>query len=81
MTDEIVMQSQHAAAPHQYRTSVPIDGYVHKFRLEAREEAAAECRPQLDATPTVSFGALLGKFVLSALALAGIAAAGARALI
>jgi len=70
-----------ARTPREYRGSVPIDGYVHKFRLESREEAAAESRPQLDATPTVSLGGLLGKFVLSAVALAGIAAAGARALI
>lgn len=76
------MQSfQQATAPREFRTTVPIDGYVHKFRLEAREEAAAECRPELQAAPTVSLGALLGKFVLFALVLAGFAAAGARALI
>lgn len=69
-----------ASAPRDYRGSVPIDGYVHKFRLEAREEAAAENWPQLDSTPTVSLPGLLGKFVLSAVALAGIAA-GAIALI
>lgn len=63
------------------QSSVPIDGYVHKFRLEACEEAAAEHRPQLDTTPTVSLGGLLGKLVLSAVALAGIAAAGASALL
>lgn len=70
-----------AATPREYRGSVPMDGYVHKFRLEACEEAAAENRAQIDTTPTVSLGALLGKFVLSAVALAGIAAAGASALI
>jgi hypothetical protein len=70
-----------ATTPREYRGSVPIDGYVHKFRLEAREEAAAENRPQLDIAPTVSLGGLLGKFVLSAIALAGIAAAGASALL
>ena len=70
-----------ANAPREFRNCVPFDGYVHKFRLEAREEAAAESRPQLDTTPTVSLGALLGKFLLSAVALAGIAAAGASALI
>lgn len=70
-----------ATAPRDYRGCVPIDGYVHKFRLDAREEAAAESRPQLHATPTVSLGGLLGKFVLSAIGLAGIAAAGASALI
>jgi hypothetical protein len=70
-----------ATTPREYRGSVPIDGYVHKFRLEAREAEAAENRSQLDTTPTVSLGGLLGKFVLSALALAGIAAAGASALI
>ena len=76
------MQSlpQAAAPAREYRTIVPCDGYVHKFRLEAHEEAAAERRPQLAATPTVSFGSLLGKFALCAVALAGIAAAGARAL-
>jgi hypothetical protein len=68
-------------AAREYRGAVPIDGYVHKFRLEAREEAAAESRPQLNETPTVSLAALLGKFGLSVLALAGIAAAGASALI
>lgn len=76
------MQSlTHVTAPREYRGSAPIDGYVHKFRLEAREEAAAENRPHLDAAPTVSLGGLLGKFVLYAIALAGIAAAGASALI
>lgn len=69
-----------STAPREYRGCVPIDGYVHKFRLEAREEAAAENRPQLDTTTTVSFGSLIGKFVLSVVALAGIAAAGAHAL-
>jgi hypothetical protein len=70
-----------ANTPREFRNCVPFDGYVHKFRLEACEEAAAENRSQLDATPTVSFGSLLGKLVLSAVALAGIAAAGASALI
>ncbi|HEY0687280.1 MAG TPA: hypothetical protein VGD45_33405 [Steroidobacter sp.] len=60
---------------------VPMDGYVHKFRLESNEEAAADRWPPWDTTPTVSLGSLLGKFVLSVVALAGIAAAGARALI
>lgn len=69
-----------ATAPREYRGSVPIDGYVHKFRLEACEEAAAQSRPLFDTTPTVSLGGLLGKFALSAIALAGIAA-GASALI
>jgi hypothetical protein len=70
-----------ATAPREYRGCVPIDGYVHKFRLEAREEAAAERWPHLDKTPTVSLGGLLGKFLLSVIALAGIAAAGASVLI
>lgn len=70
-----------ANAPREFRNCVPFDGYVHKFRLEAREEAVAGHRAQPDATPTVSFAALLGKFFLSAIALAGIAAAGANALI
>ena len=69
-----------ATTPREYRACVPIDGYVHKFRLEAREEAAAERWPQPDTTPTVSLGALLGKFGLFVLVLAGIAA-GAGALI
>jgi len=68
------------SASREYRGSVPIDGYVHKFRLESREEAAAEKWPQLDTTPTVSLPGLLGKLVLSAVALAGIAV-GASALI
>lgn len=77
------MQSltQAAATGREYRTVVPCDGYVHKFRLEAREEAAAERWPERDETPSVSLRALLGKFALCAVALAGIAAAGARALI
>lgn len=70
-----------ANPPREFRNCVPFDGYVHKFRLEACEEAAAENRSQPDTTPTVSLGALLGKFFLSAIALAGIAAAGASALI
>lgn len=61
----------------EYRAIVPVEGYVHKFRLEAGEEASA---PELTAR-TVHLGALLGKFALVALALAGIAAAGARVLI
>lgn len=75
------MQSLPATPPREFRTTVPIGGYVHKFRLEACEEAAAEHRSHLNAAPTVSLGSLLGKFVLSVLVLAGIAAAGARALI
>ena len=70
-----------ANAPREFRNCVPFDDYVHKFRLEACEEAAARNRPQPDTTPTVSLGALLGKFLLSAVALAGIAAAGASALL
>ncbi|WP_129778426.1 hypothetical protein [Peristeroidobacter soli] len=70
-----------AAPPREYRGCVPIDGYVHKFRLESREEAAAENWQQVETTPTVSLGGLLGKFLLSAVALAGIAAAGVSALI
>lgn len=78
------MQTLSSAMPpaRDYRAIVPIDGYVHKFRLEACEEAVAERCERLNATaPTVSLGALLGKFALSVLALAGIAAVGARALI
>lgn len=65
----------------QHRATVPIEGYVHKFRLEAREEAAARFLEPESATAAVSLRALLGKFVLLALALVGIGAAGARALI
>jgi hypothetical protein len=68
--------SQAAATGREYRAIVPIEGYVHKFRLEAREEAAARALAIESATPTVSLGALLGKFVLITLALAGIGAAG-----
>ncbi|HEY0941882.1 MAG TPA: hypothetical protein VGE08_17420 [Steroidobacter sp.] len=77
------MQSfSHADAPARaYRAIVPCDGYVHKFRLEAREEAAAERHPRSQPAPAVHFGSLLGKFVLCGLALIGLAAVGARALI
>lgn len=67
--------------PREPRCVVPMDGYVHKFRLEAREEAAAERRVHVETTPTVSVGSLLGKLALSALALLGIAAAGSHVLI
>ncbi|MET0533277.1 MAG: hypothetical protein ABW171_03550 [Steroidobacter sp.] len=70
-----------SATPREFRSIVPMDGYVHKFRLEAREETIAS-RPQPESiAPTVSLGSLLGKFVLVTLALAGIGAAGARVLI
>jgi len=72
---------QTVATSREYRCIVPIDGYVHKFRLEAREEAAAHvAQPELT-EPSVSLGSLLGKFALIALALVGIGAAGARVLI
>jgi rhodanese-related sulfurtransferase len=58
-----------SATPQEYRSIVPIEGYVHKFRLEAREEAAAYGQQSEVATPTVSLGALLGKLVLVTLAL------------
>ena len=68
-----------SALPREYRAIVPIEGYVHKFRLEAREEAVARV---LTTEPAhVNLGALLGKFVLVVLALAGIGAAAARVLI
>jgi rhodanese-related sulfurtransferase len=51
----------------EYRAIVP--GYVHKFRLEAREDAAARVAELTSATPTVSLGALLGKFALVTLVL------------
>lgn len=77
------MQSSSQAAPpvRAYRPAVPCDGYVHKFRLEAREEAEAERRPQPQPAPAVHLGSLLGKFALCGLALIGLAAAGAHALI
>jgi hypothetical protein len=68
-------------AAGEYRTIVPIEGYVHKFRLEAREERIARALEPALAAPTMQLGALLGKFVLVALALIGIGAVGARALI
>ncbi len=75
------MQSLTQVTPsREYRGCVPIDGYVHKFRLEAREQEAADRRSDLDTTP-VSLGVLLSKFVIYAVALAGIAAVGASALI
>ena len=70
-----------AAPTGEYRAIVPMEGYVHKFRLEAREEAAARDLHAEAGAPTVSMGPLLGKLALFALALAGIAAAGARVLI
>lgn len=70
-----------SATPQEYRSIVPIEGYVHKFRLEAREEAAARVIEPAPDMPTVSIGVLLGKFALVAVLLAGIAAAGARVLI
>lgn len=80
MTDEPVMPAS-TQAPREYRAIVPMEGYVHKFRLEALEEAVTRT-PQLEvSTPTVSLGPLLAKFALTALALAGIGAAGARVLI
>lgn len=73
--------SQATAPARAYRAIVPCDGYVHKFRLEAREEAAAERHPQPQPAPAVHLGSLLGKFVLCGLAVIGLAAAGAQALI
>lgn len=72
---------QSSPATREYRGIVPIDGYVHKFRLEAQEEAAARFSQPDVTVPRVNLGTLLGKFVLFALALAGIGAAGARMLI
>ena len=69
-----------SALPREYRAIVPIEGYVHKFRLEAREEAVVRVLTT-EPAPTVNLGALLGKFVLVVLALAGIGAAAARVLI
>lgn len=73
--------SQAPAPGGAYRTIVPCDGYVHKFRLEAREEEAAERRPQPEPVPSVQLGPLLRKFVLCGLVLVGLAAAGVHALI
>ena len=72
---------QATASVRGYRAIVPCDGYVHKFRLETCEEAAADRWSTRDITPTVSVGSLVGKFVLCAVALAGIAAAGAHVLV
>lgn len=69
------------ATSREYRNIVPIEGYVHKFRLESREEAAVRSADATLAVPTVCLRALLGKFVLVAVALAGIGVAGARVLI
>jgi len=70
-----------SATPQEYRSIVPIEGYVHKFRLEAREEASARDLESALATPTVNLGALLGRFVIVTVVLTGIAAAGARILL
>lgn len=59
---------QASATGREYHTIVPIEGYVHKFRLEARHADAPE-----PIAPTVNVGALLGKFVLIALAFAAFA--------
>lgn len=56
-----------------------VEGYVHKFRLEAREEVLA--RGLELPVEAVSLGALLGKLGLVAVALVAIGVAGARALI
>lgn len=78
------MQSlpQPTAPAREYRAIVPCDGYVHKFRLETQEEEAAAGRwAQPETPPAVHFGSLLSRFVVCALVVIGIAAAGARALI
>jgi hypothetical protein len=72
--------SQATVPGSTYRTSIPCEGYVHKFRLETREEEAAERFPQPQPAPPVHLRALLGKFVLFGLALIGLAAAGAHVL-
>lgn len=63
----------------RHRAIEPIDGYIHKFRLEAGEAAAS---PELAPTaePTTTVVELVAKFALAALALSGLLFAGARAL-
>ena len=56
-----------------------IEGYVHKFRLEGREELGASSAAPEPGAATVSLGALLGKFVLVAIVLLALAATFAEA--
>jgi len=77
------MQAATATAPpaRRYRAIEPIDGYIHKFRLEACEEAAT---PDFAPLPTASVPTLLGvlsKFVAAALLLSGLLAVAVRAVI
>lgn len=69
------------ATTREYRAIIAIEGYVHKFRLEAREEEAARSFTPEVTAPTVRLGSLLGKLVLFVLALAGLGAAGVLVLI
>jgi hypothetical protein len=65
----------------RYRSIEPIEGYVHKFRLEACEAAAI---PELTPPPTQavpSVAGLLAKFALSVAALSGLLIASARVLV
>jgi rhodanese-related sulfurtransferase len=68
-----------ATTRRDYRAIVPIEGYVHKFRLEAREEAAANIAELASAAPSASLGSVLGKFLLVALILLSLVASFARA--
>jgi hypothetical protein len=57
-----------ATTARKYRVVVPIEGYVHKFRLELREEAVANAASEAGG-PTVSLGSLLAKFACVAIVL------------
>ena len=63
-----------ATNAREYRAIVPIEGYVHKFRLEAREESAANAAASEPTTSTVSLGSLLAKLGLVAIVLLAMAA-------
>ena len=68
-----------ATTAREYRAIVPIEGYVHKFRLEAREEAAANFATSELTTASVSLGSVLGKFVIVAIVLLAVLASLAAA--
>jgi hypothetical protein len=75
------MQAASAAATpaRRYRAIEPIDGYIHKFRLEACEEAATQdfSPPSNDGMPTLL--GVMAKFVAAALGLSGLLAIAVRA--
>jgi hypothetical protein len=66
-------------AAREYRAITSIDGYVHKFRLESREELESPGVTQTLRSPrqgATSLRGLLGKLALSVLALGSLAIAG-----